>query len=66
MNKTTNNNDMIYKSPCGGFKGVYIAPEIEIIVLDNDISLALESNPPDGPDESYNRTPEYYNNSPLA
>lgn len=31
----------------------YVRPEIEIIVLDNEISLALESNPPFGPDEEY-------------
>lgn len=30
---------------------VYIAPEIKIIQLDNEISLALESNPPVGPSE---------------
>jgi hypothetical protein len=30
----------------------YIAPILEIIELDNEISLALESNPPFGPDES--------------
>jgi len=30
---------------------VYIAPEIKVIQLDNEISLALESNPPEGPGE---------------
>lgn len=29
----------------------YITPLIEWIALDNEISLALESNPPIGPDE---------------
>jgi hypothetical protein len=32
-------------------KKKYIAPRIEWIPLDNEISLALESNPPIGPDE---------------
>jgi len=32
-------------------KKKYIAPRIEWIQLDNEISLALESNPPVGPDE---------------
>jgi hypothetical protein len=36
-------------------KKKYTIPEIEIVLLDNEISLALESNPPDGPEEGYNR-----------
>lgn len=32
-------------------KKQYIAPHIEIISLDNEISLALESSPPLGPGE---------------
>jgi hypothetical protein len=32
-------------------KKKYRSPEIEIVVLDNEISLALESTPPDGPEE---------------
>lgn len=32
----------------------YIKPRIEIIFLDNEISLALESAPPVGPSESSN------------
>lgn len=35
-------------------KQIYTAPEIESIVLDNEISLALESAPPAGPFESEN------------
>jgi len=35
-------------------KKKYIAPRIEIIFLDNEISLALESNPPAGPSETFN------------
>ena len=33
--------------------------------LDNEISLALESAPPEGPDEVMNSAPEYFNNNPL-
>ena len=32
----------------------YIRPSIEIILLDNEISLALESAPPAGPSETIN------------
>jgi len=34
-------------------KREYIKPQLECIVLDNEIALALESTPPVGPDESY-------------
>jgi hypothetical protein len=36
-------------------KKKYIKPRIEWIPLDNEISLALESNPPIGPDEVFNK-----------
>jgi len=36
-------------------KKKYTIPEIEIIQLDNEISLALESTPPAGPEESMNQ-----------
>lgn len=39
-------------------KKIYKAPQIELIILDNEISLALESNPPAGPSESFNFNPE--------
>jgi len=32
-------------------KKKYTVPSIEIIFLDNEISLSLESTPPEGPDE---------------
>jgi hypothetical protein len=35
-------------------KKKYTAPEIELIELDNEISLALESSPPAGPSETLN------------
>lgn len=43
----------------------YNAPLIEQIQMDNEISLALESTPPTGPDEGYLKTPEYLNNDPF-
>ena len=46
-------------------KKKYTAPLIEIIFLDNEISLALESSPPEGPGESLTLTPEYFNNDPF-
>ena len=41
---------------------IYNTPEIVCIELDNEISLALESSPPAGPDEGYLNTQEYFNN----
>ena len=35
-------------------KKTYIAPQIELVELDNEISLALESNPPIYPGEGLN------------
>lgn len=35
-------------------KKKYTAPEIELVELDNEISLALESSPPVGPSETLN------------
>jgi hypothetical protein len=43
----------------------YTAPIIELIILDNEISLALESTPPAGPNEGNNTlVPEFFNNDP--
>lgn len=46
-------------------KKKYILPKIEIIAIDNEISLALESSPPDGPGEGTSLTPHYINNDPF-
>jgi hypothetical protein len=48
-------------------KRMYSSPEIELIKLDNEISLALESMPPDGPGEGAGAslTPEYMKNDPF-
>jgi hypothetical protein len=45
-------------------KKEYTAPEIELIILDNEISLVLASNPPAGPAESRLEI-EHYHNSPI-
>ncbi|MEI8272179.1 MAG: hypothetical protein WCG08_06115 [Paludibacter sp.] len=46
-------------------KRMYLSPEIELIELDNEISLALESEPPAGPGESLSMALEYMNNDPF-
>jgi len=44
-------------------KSSYNSPKIEQIKLDNEISLALESTPPTGPNETF--APEYCNKDPF-
>lgn len=48
-------------------KKKYQQPEIELIKLDNEISLQLESyTPPYGPGETRNEVvPEYFKSDPL-
>jgi len=46
-------------------KKTYFPPQIEHIILDNEISLILESTPPVGPFESINSKPDYLNNNPF-
>jgi hypothetical protein len=46
-------------------KRLYICPQINQIRLDNEISLALESTPPEGPDELGLITPEHFNTNPF-
>jgi hypothetical protein len=46
-------------------KKMYINPQIELIKLDSEISLALQSAPPAGPDEGLSFAPEYFNNDPF-
>jgi hypothetical protein len=46
-------------------KKQYKAPIIELIKLDSDISLALESNPPEGPGETGSLSPEFLQNEPF-
>jgi hypothetical protein len=46
-------------------KSIYIAPQIELIKLDNEISLALESGPPELPGEEVIAAKDYFNNDPF-
>jgi hypothetical protein len=46
-------------------KRSYFPPIVEKIVLDNEISLALESSPPVGPDEGANLSPGYLIDDPF-
>ena len=46
-------------------KRIYNRPEIVCVELDNEISLALQSTPPDGPGETSMLTPEYMKNDPF-
>ena len=46
-------------------KQEYSAPLIELIKLDNEISLTLDSAPPAGPGEPTGYAPEYFNNDPY-
>jgi hypothetical protein len=39
----------------------YTAPHIEIVILDNEISLALASSPPAGPSETLNSVQTPFN-----
>jgi hypothetical protein len=43
----------------------YELPSINTIILDNSISLALESAPPAGPGEVLNCSPTYINGTPF-
>ena len=46
-------------------KKTYIAPCIETIFIDNEISLALESTPLPGPGESIMNVENYFKNNPF-
>ena len=46
-------------------KKKYNAPQVELILIDNEISLALQSEPPVGPGESLSLIPEFVNSNPL-
>lgn len=67
MKATTNNSVQVLNFQFGGGGAKkYISPRIESILLDRDISLALESSvPPLGPGESVSLAPEYINNDPY-
>jgi len=44
-------------------KKKYIVPLLELVILDNEISLALESLPPEGPEETQLLHSPEFNNS---
>ena len=48
-------------------KKIYETPQIELIKLDHESSLALESSPPEGPGEGEDAylIPEYFNSEPY-
>ena len=46
-------------------KKAYKAPQVELIELDYEISLALESAPPEGPEEGAFLKPEKFNHEPY-
>mgnify|MGYP000255794226 CR=1 FL=1 len=46
-------------------KREYITPGIEKIILDYEISLAMESDAPVGPGEGKLKEPEYFKNDPY-
>ena len=46
-------------------KRIYKSPTLQLIKLDNEISLALQSIPPEGPGEGVSMTLEYMNNDPF-
>jgi uncharacterized protein YfaP (DUF2135 family) len=48
-----------------GKKLFYSSPEIHKIVLDNAISLSLDSTPPVGPEEISMSAPSYFSNNPF-
>ena len=43
----------------------YTTPQVQIIALDNEISLALQSSPPEGPGETMNYNIETDLNNPF-
>ncbi len=44
---------------------IYSQPHIEVIILDKDISLTLDSTPPVGPGEPTGFVPENLDNDPF-
>jgi hypothetical protein len=67
MKQSTNNYSASLLTPPVGGRGAkkYTAPQVELISLDNEISLALESSPPIGPGETYNETPDFMRANPF-
>jgi hypothetical protein len=51
MNQSNNTNRGLFLH--SGNKRGYVKPGVQAIVIDNEISLILNSLPPEGPDESH-------------
>ena len=47
-------------------KTIYTEPQISKIVLDHEISLQLQSAPPNGPGEPVTYAPEYFIQEPFG
>lgn len=72
MNQTIYKTDFDTRSPlmeCNGFlthegkfKRNYMSPQVNVIDLDNQISLALESSPPIGPNEELSMVESFTSN----
>ncbi|NDP20394.1 MAG: hypothetical protein GZ091_04855 [Paludibacter sp.] len=45
---------------------IYVTPKIEMVKLDNEISLQLESTPPVGPDELSINNQDHFSNNPFC
>lgn len=46
-------------------KKKYKAPQVELILIDNEITLILQSTPPAGPDEIGQNASGHFNNDPF-
>jgi len=47
------------------YRKSYASPQIEQILIDNVISLSLQSEPPAGPEELANQNTEVFRNNPF-
>lgn len=67
MKQKDNKNNSHFPSPRGEGSGVrlYIIPAIERVLLDNEISLALESTPPTYEQILNQKAPDYFNADPF-
>ena len=62
------NNNIFQNNPTRfpeKMRGKYFTPTISRIILDNEISLQLESDPPVLPNEGRVIAPEYFNSDPF-
>jgi len=62
----TNNRTATLQNTDQVAKKKYIKPRVELIFLDNEISLALESTPAIGPGEEVYNAPAHFNTMPSG